>query len=892
MPLSSGQQLGHYKILSMIGKGGMGEVYLGTDTRLDRSVAIKVSSREFNDRFEREARAISALNHPNICTLYDVGPNYLVMEHIEGETLSKMIERGPVPLDKALTYAAQIVDALSAAHAKGIVHRDLKPGNIIITRNGAKVLDFGLAKLSSERQSTASSGIETVTEPITKAGSILGTLYYMAPEQVEGKETDERSDIFSFGAVLYEMVTGQRPFNGDTQAAVLAAILKDQPTPMNQRQPATPRALERLVRKCLEKKPDDRWHSARDLKPAVELIDLDAPPTTISSASASVPIPVQTPRKSWLWPAVAAAVVLVLGAGGTYAYLNREIPVPEAIRFEIGLPGSGNLGGAAVSPDGRELAFVVLGADGKTKLWVRSLSNSQARPLEGSEGVIGVPFWSPDSRSVAFGTGSELKKMEAAGGPAQTLTSVAFNVAGGLWTSEGKIVFGQGALAGTNQVSASGGRATPIRGLTGRLVATPSALPDGKHFVFYGGDGIYIASLEDGSQEMPRRILPDQSSVAYTPAPNSKQGYLLFVRGGAVSAVTAFSRTGTLMAQPFDPRRNELAGDAVPIAENVSAASGFSVSQTGVLIHSRNAPNTSSIRGGTTGVLTWLDRTGKVLSTVGDLKTYTSSISLSPDGKRVVASHNDDLWVYEFERGVETRLTFEPGPEFAPFWRGDGSRIVYAVANPYALYEKPANGAGSPELFFTLPKALGGLLTSEWTPDGRYLSVTTLTSGGVTGDLWLLPAEGTAETRKLIPLVKTPFAERAPRFPSSGKFFSYTSNESGKDEAYVRPFDPQTGTSPGGQWMISKGGGTSPHWRADGQEMFYITQDGAMMAVEIDMKNGLQPGVPKQLFKMPGVVVYWDVARDGQKFLIPVPAAAADSSPYSVILNWTSTLKK
>ena len=891
MHLTVGDHLGHYKIVSMIGKGGMGEVYLGTDTRLGRPVAIKVSSREFNDRFEREAKAISTLNHPNICTLYDVGPNYLVMEYIEGETLSKIIERGPLPLDKALQYAVQIVDALAAAHAKGVIHRDLKPGNVIITRNGAKVLDFGLAKLSTEKISPESAAnIQTVTEPITRAGAILGTLYYMSPEQVEGKEADERSDIFSFGVVFYEMITGQRPFNGDTQAAVLASLLKDQPPPMNQRQPGVPRAIERMVRKCLEKKPDDRWHSARDLKPMLELIDLDAPPSSMSSASASIPIPVQTPaRKPWLWPSVAAAVVLALGAGGTYAYLNREIPVPDAIRFEIGLPGSGGLGGAAVSPDGRELAFVVRGADGGTKLWIRSLSNSQARPMEGSEGVLGIPFWSPDSRSVAFGADGKLKKMEAAGGPAQTLTPVAAAVVGGLWTAEGKIVFGQGAPTGTNQVSASGGTAAPIHGLTDRLVATPSALPDGKHFVLYGGDGIYIASLEDGSQEMPRRILQDRSTVTYAPAPNSKQGYLLFVRGVALAG--AGPSTGTLMAQPFDPRNNELAGDAVPIAENVTAG-GFSVSQTGVLIHSRNAAGGGAGPGGTSGILTWLDRTGKVLSTVGDLKGYALSISLSPDGKRVAASHDGDIWVYEWERGVETRLTFEPGQEFSPFWRGDGSRIVYTTTDPNALYEKPANGAGSPELFFTPPKELGTILASEWTPDGRYLSLTTLNGGGVTGDLWLLPAEGTAETRKLIPLVKTPFAERAPRFPSSGKFFSYTSNESGKDEAYVRPFDPQTGTSPGGQWVISKGGGTSPHWRADGKEMFYIAPDGAIMAVEIDMQNGFQPGVPKQLFKLPGEVRYWDVTRDGQKFLIPVPVTAADSAPYNVILNWTSVLKK
>ena len=893
MRLTAGDKLGPYEIVGLIGKGGMGEVYRGTDTRLGRSVAIKVSSREFNDRFEREARAISTLNHPNICTLHDIGPNYLVMEYIEGDLLSKIIERGPLPLDKALGYAVQIVDALAAAHAKGVIHRDLKPGNVIITRNGVKVLDFGLAKLSTDKVSSDSAAnIETVTEPITRAGAILGTLYYMAPEQVEGKEADERSDIFSFGVVFYEMITGQRPFGGDTQAAVLAALLKDQPPPMSQWQPAVPRQLERVVRKCLEKKPDDRWQSARDLKPTLELIDLDAPPSSMSSASATIPI--QTlPKRSWLWPSVAAAVVLALGAGGTYAYLNREVPLPDPIRFEIGLPGSGGLGGAAVSPDGRMLTFVVRDGDGQTKLWVRSLSTSEARPLEGTDGATGIPFWSPDSRYIAFGADGKLKKIEAAGSPAQTLCAAAALVAGGLWTPEGMIIFGQGNPAPTNQVSASGGTATAVP-YDSPILATPALLPDRKHFVFDGGDGIYLASLPDGTEggakDMPRRILQDGSIVAYTPAPNSKNGYVLFVRG---AANTGEARVGTLMAQPFDPRSNQLAGDAVPIAENVTP-SGFSVSQTGVLIHSRNSAAGGSTETGTVGVLTWLDRAGKVLSTVGEVKGYALNISLSPDAKRVVTSHDGDLYVFEFERGVESRLTFEPGPEITQFWRPDGSRITYAKIAPSAIYEKAANGAGSPELFFTVPKDLGGVFVSEWTPDGRYLAVST--GGGAAGDIQLLPAEGTAETRnetrKLMPLVKTQFNERGARFASSGKFFSYTSDESGRDEAYVRPFDPQTGTTSGGLWMISKKGGVSPHWRSDGKEMFYMMPQGALMSVDIDMKDGFQPGTPKQLFKLPGEARFWDVTRDGQKFLIPVAATSGSSAPYNVIVNWTSTMKK
>ncbi len=360
------------------------------------------------------------------------------------------------------------------------------------------------------------------------------------------------------------------------------------------------------------------------------------------------------PRKSWLWPAVAAALVLALGAGGTYAYLNRVIPVPDAIRFEIGLPGSGGLGGAAVSPDGRMLAFVARNAEGQTKLWVRSLSTSEAHPLDGTEGVLGLPFWSWDSRYIAFGTAADakLKKIEAVGGPAQTLCTVTATVAGGIWTSEGKILFGQGQPAPTNLVSASGGTATAVPHES-PILATPSLLPDGRHFLFTGGDGIYLASLEEGSKEMPRRILEDNSAVAFTPAPNSKNGYVLFVRG---TSNTDVAPTGTLMAQPFDPRSNQLAGDAIPIAENVTPT-GFSVSQTGVLMHSRNSASGGSTATGTVGVLTWMDRAGKVLSTVGETKAYALNVNLSPDGKRVVTSHDGDLYVFEFERGVESRLT-------------------------------------------------------------------------------------------------------------------------------------------------------------------------------------------------------------------------------------------
>src|SRR5689334_4743221 len=493
MPLSAGTRLGPYEILGLLGKGGMGEVYLGTDTRLGRSVAIKVSSREFNDRFEREARAISTLNHPNICTLYDVGPNYLVMEYIEGETLSKLIERGPLPLDKALSYAVQIVDALAAAHAKGVIHRDLKPGNVIITKNGAKVLDFGLAKVGTEKPSAESAAnIQTVTEPITRAGAILGTLYYMSPEQVEGKEADERSDIFSFGVVFYEMITGQRPFNGDTQAAVLAAILKDQPPPMSQRQPAVPRALERVVRKCLEKRPDDRWHTARDLKPTLELIDLDAPTMggSMSSASASVPIPVQPAEepksRSWLWPAVTAMLTLALAATA-YTLWPREKAPERATRFQVTLPANVSFYQyVSVSPDGHKLVFASNNNEGG--LWIHELDSLTWRALPETKGAVS-PFWSPDSRFLGFAVNSDLKKIEVAGGPPQTLATLPYSVGTGAWNKDGVIVFGARGGRGVPlmRVSSAGGVPVPVtevdraRGET--FHALPSFLPDGKHFV-------------------------------------------------------------------------------------------------------------------------------------------------------------------------------------------------------------------------------------------------------------------------------------------------------------------------------------------------------------------------------------------------------------------------
>ena len=885
MPLSSGEQLGHYKIVSMIGKGGMGEVYLGTDTRLGRSVAIKVSSREFNDRFEREARAISTLNHPNICTLYDVGPNYLVLELVEGETLSKIIARGPLPLDKALSYAVQIVDALAAAHAKGVIHRDLKPGNIIITKNGVKVLDFGLAKLSTEKISSESAAdIPTMTEPITRAGTVLGTLYYMSPEQVEGKETDERSDIFSFGVVFYEMITGQRPFSGDTQAAVLASVLKEPPPPMSQWQPGIPRQLERVVRKCLEKKPDDRWHSARDLKPTLELIDLDAPPQSMSSASASVPIPVQTPsRRKWLWPALAGALLVILAAGAGVLWLKPSAPA-RATRFEVTLPEGVQFSQyVSVSPDGHKLVFNATGD--KAGLWIRDLDTLQWRQLPGTEGSSS-PFWSPDSRFLGFSVGNELKKIEVAGGPPQTLCMSPTSVGTGAWSKDNVILFGGKPNGPLRRVSAAGGIPTDVtvidskRGETYHLI--PTFLPDGKHFVYtISGSpevsGVYVGSLD------------------VKPAEQSKERFLTTKLGAPyVDGNIFFLREGTLMAQPFDAGKLQLRGEPVPIAEHVGAelSSGFfAVSPTGVLAYRTGVSATTGLQH------TWFDHEGKATGTFGE-PNNDFGVRLSPDGTR--AAERDaarqtrgDIWLLDFARGVRTRLTFRQNLGSYPVWSPDGGHIAFSAGDSIdTIYEKSASGAGEEKELLKKPGEI--MLPTNWSHDGRFLLYYAENVPKTGADLWVLPLEG---DRKAVPLLATDFDEGLGAFSPDGRWVAYVSNESGRNEIYVRPFVASGSSGPSlgeGKWQVSKDGGTNPRWRADGKEIIFSFGP-AILSVDVNGSGaGFPMGTPKQLFTAPANNG-WDVTGDGKRFLMIVPpnqGVQAAPTPITVVLNWQADLKK
>ena len=897
MRLTPGDKLGPYEIAAPIGKGGMGEVYRATDTRLSRAVAIKVSSREFNDRFEREARAISALNHPNICTLYDIGPNYLVMELVEGELLSKIIERGPLPLDKALSYAVQIVDALAAAHAKGIIHRDLKPGNIIITRNGAKVLDFGLAKLGSER--LPSETLETITEPITRAGTTLGTLYYMAPEQVEGKSTDERSDLFSFGVVLYEMVTGQRPFTGDTQAAVLASMLKDQPPPMSHRQSATPRALERVVRKCLEKKPEDRWQSAPDLKTGLELIDLEAPP--VSTASTSVPIPVQPPPESkagpkkWLWPAI-TAVVVVIAAAAVWALWPKPAPM-RASRFQVTLPEHVQFYEyVSVSPDGHKLAFTASGA--QSGIWLRDLDTLEWRRLAGTEGAVG-PFWSPDSRYLGFAVGPELKKIEVAGGPPQTLCTISAGVGTGAWNRDGVIVFGVRGVTGEpiRRVPSSGGVATEAtkvdlaRGET--FHALPTFLPDGKHFVYLRGGspevaGIYVASLDaKPSEQSKERVLANAFAAPY------------------VAGNLFFMREGTLMVQPFDAGKLKLAGEPVPVAEHVGTegSSGyFSVSPSGVLAYRTGSASSVALL-----QTSWLDRSGKV---TGKLEPGPQrGLRLSPDarfaiGRDLAPNIRGDLWMLDLSRGVRTRFTFRQSPGTFPVWSPDGNNVFFAAGSSSVtdkIYEKAVNGAGEEK---EVLKDTGTAMSpTDVSRDGRFLLYYAQGPKSLKTaiDLWVLPLQG---NRQPALLLGTPFNEGQGSFSPDGRWIAYLSNESGRPEVYVRPFVAGTSGPPSlgaGKWQVSKDGASTasnfgpPRWRNDGKEIIFMDPNNAMLSVDVNGTGaGFQIGSPVPLFTA-STNNGGDWTTDHKRLLLTTPidqGTAAAQTPITVVLNWQADLKR
>jgi Tol biopolymer transport system component/predicted Ser/Thr protein kinase len=862
MPLPPGTRLGPYEVIAPIGAGGMGEVHKARDTRLNRIVAIKKSLAPFDARFEREAHAIASLNHPHICALYDVGPDYLVMEYVEGEQLA-----GPVDLERALLLAKQILDAIDAAHRKGIVHRDLKPANILVTKSGVKLLDFGLAKASAE----LATNLATIGGPATGAGTIVGTLQYMSPEQVEGKDADARSDIFAFGLVLYELITGKRVFDGPSSASVVAAILKDQPPPVSHLCPVTPKVLDRVVQTCLEKDPDKRWQSAREVRHALDWMALDA----VNDSEA--PKRGQAGSRSIrLWQAATALALLAAVGAAIWANRPAQAPVAEQLRFHIAPPADAAFDTyVSLSPDGRRVAFSARGADGTIRLWVRELSSIEPQILPGTEGAQSA-FWAPDSRYLAFGFRNQLKKIDVTGGPPQVLCEVAAPVGSGAWSSEGIILFGSRGVGGLNRVSESGGAVTAVTSAERGFSSFPSFLPGGRRFIYYRRIGsifgIFAGSLDEPPEGQPTTpVLLTDAAGAYVRLSNPDAGYMLFVRDA------------TLMAQAFDDRTLTFSGDAVPIdrVATVNNYSVFSASANGRLAYRAGGRSASH-------QLTWFTREGKPLRTVGDRGGH-EQLALSPDGvhavyRDVVGTVAGDLWMTDLARGISARFTFEPALGGFPVWSPDGRRVAFQSGSD--IFLKQASGGGDAELLF---HSLIQTSPSSWSRDGRFLLITVIGSENRILDIQVLPLTG---DRKPVPFLETQHGESQARFSPDGRWVAYTSNESGRSEVYVRPFTaPGAAPTVDGKWQVSRNGGNTPAWRDDGREVIFRSLPGSPVAVDVTpTATTFHAGIPRPLFAIPPVP--WAVTGDGKRFLVSMPPPGDVQAPITVVLNWEAALKR
>jgi serine/threonine protein kinase/Tol biopolymer transport system component len=894
MALTSGTKLGPYEIQSPLGAGGMGEVYRALDTRLDRAVAIKVlashlsASPELKQRLEREARSISSLNHPHICHLYDIGSqdgtDYLVMEFLEGETLAERLRKGAMPLNEVFHIGIAVAEALAVAHRQGIVHRDLKPGNIMLTQAGAKLMDFGLAKpLGLPTKGTASGAAPSFTaaatlsgpsplSPLTTAGSIIGTIQYMSPEQIEGKEADARSDIFAFGTVLYEMVTGKRPFSGKSQISLASAILESDPESVSALKPLTPPAFEHVLTTCLQKNPEERFQTAHDIKLELQWIaaDRSSPAVVASQPSAS------RKRERLGWAAAVAAAIVLGAAAGIFIY--RPAQSASAIRAVINPPEKTTLnltgdsaGPPVLSPDGASIAFAATGADGKTALWVRLMNSLEAHMLPGTEGAI-FPFWSPDSRSLGFFADTKLKTIDLNGGSAQVVSDAQLG-RGGAWGPGGVILFSPSPQAPLMRVSASGGTPAPITKVDGAQFTShrwPFFLPDGKHFLYLAihhdpsksaNNAIYYASL-DGREN--RALFSSRSNAVYA------SGFLLFARGDL------------LMAQAFDPAKGTLSDEPRSLAKGVmndfsTWHMDASASGDGLLVFGS---------GGTADLqLVWMDRGGKQISTIADKFTNLQFARISPQGDRIalqVDAGVNDIWVLDLARGVRTRLTFGPIANTFPVWSPDGTWIAYTSARNghFDLYRKHSDGSGAEELLLT-DEQQKQTIADDWSRDGKYLIYSRPTSGGP-WQIWALPLEG---ERK--PWLVIPRGTRGQLSPD-GRWLAYTSNESGVAEVYVVAFGGGQG-----KWQVSANGGLFPQWSKDGKELYYMDPTYNLFAVSVkDAGGALQFGAAQTLVtNWSAPQVFYDVAPDGKKILLDRVSQQVSQS-VTVVTNFTAGLKK
>jgi eukaryotic-like serine/threonine-protein kinase len=891
MSIAPGTKLGPYEILAPLGAGGMGEVYRARDTRLDRTVAIKVLPPEFSAnpdrrrRFEREAKTISRLNHPHICTLHDIGHqegiDYLVLEYVEGETLAKKLEGGPLTTEAVLRYGIEIADALDKAHRQGMIHRDLKPGNIMLTKSGAKLLDFGLAKVlphpGGPLSATTPTAAPTASQPLTVEGALLGTLQYMSPEQLEGKEADARTDIFALGTVLYEMAVGRPAFHGKSTASLIAAILTSEPQPIATLQPIAPPALDRLVKTCLAKDRDDRWQTAHDVE--LEL-------KWILEGGSLVTFPTTAPAKG-IRALGRRALILSLGSlvsGAVIASLAvwslKPTPPRPVTRTMITLPPGEQLAGmdqpaVALSPDGSYLVYVAT-RGGTQQLYLRTMDTLEARPILGTEGAIN-PFFSPDGQWLGFFAGGKLQKVSVSGGAPLTLSDAVAPL-GASWSSQGMITFAPTTVSTLRQVSDAGGTPQPLTRLAKGEVSHrwPEFLPGGKAVLFGAGPTpaswtnaqVAVQSVGTGKR---RDLIQAGTLPHYAPS-----GHLIYAQGGS------------LMAVPFDPQRLEVTGTAVPVVDGVlqsiiTGAAQYSFSATGSLVYVPGGVQAAHRR------LVWVSRNGAEQPLAAPARAYRGP-RLSPDSRRVavaIAEQETQVWVYDLARETLTRLTLEGNSNVNPAWTPDGKRIAFESnkEGPYNLFWQLADGSGGLERLITSEYISA---PNSYSPDGQLLAFIEV-NPTTRWDIWVLRLGD----RKVQPFLRTSFNESAPGFSPDGRWLAYVSDESGRYEVYVQPYP-----GPGGKWLISTEGGTEPVWNPNGRELFYRNGD-KMMAVEITTEPGFSPGKPKVLFEgkyvpTPGTFPNYDVAPDGQRFLMLKPSQSEEAAPtqINVVLNWFEELKR
>jgi eukaryotic-like serine/threonine-protein kinase len=897
MALASGTKLGPYQIESLLGAGGMGEVYRARDTRLDRTVAIKILTQgladtpEVRQRFEREARAVSSLSHPHICVLYDVGNQdgieYLVMEYLEGETLAARIAKGPLSTTDLLRFASQISDALDKAHRQGIVHRDLKPANVMLTKTGAKLLDFGLAKDEEILQGDPGSS-PTMSRPLTVQGTILGTMQYMSPEQLEGKAADARSDIFSFGAILYEMATGRKAFEAKSHASLIAAILKEEPRPMRELQPLTPLALEHIVKACVLKDPDERPQSAHDLKLQLDWIR-ESSGISQSQSTQTAPAVGTSPARRKIASILLATAACMLLAACALAYFFRPQPAP-AERLEFSIPLEEEMSHMALSADGRMLAFVSPDpASGANKVSVQHVGSSGISVLPGTEGAS-YPFWSPDDGYVGFFADGKLKKVRLSGGAPQVLAT-ATSGRGGAWGSRGVIVFSPQAAGWLWKINADGSNLTALteKIFDGTKIVShrwPVFLHDGEHFLFMT---LTFSNTEDTHKGIYLGSLAGDSKIV-APLGRSNPGY-------ANGYLFYLDDKKSLRATLLDISKGAVAADSLVIADEVGFQpsiywGAFAVAENGTIVYNSNV-------GAALSVFTWYDRAGKELGTVGEIGVL-SNPQLSPDDSRLAMdladtkANNINIWLHDMQRATNSRFTFDAAEDVGGVWSRDGSLIAYRSlqSNDTNVFVKQASGLQPAKAIISLKettRATDDLNPNSWSLDDQEL-LCTLQPGAGGSQLVMLSTSG----HKMTPFLISQASESNGMISPDGRWVAYASNESGDWEIYVTAFPTAAG-----KWQVSRGGGAEPRWRGDGKEIFYIGAGSTLTAVPVSSAGTFAAGNPAPLFRTQLRAQVsstdqfsYDVTRDGQRFLVNRYAKPAQVAPLHIILNATAAVTK